>query len=105
MWHFLFLEKATDHACNDLILIDLASGLGRVLITSFIPVVLVFLGFRRRNSIGGDFFIWELKTLHEIHHNLLSFLLLLLRQSIHRDVVIRRFRCGIHAHLFDNQLV
>ena len=70
------LESATDHACNDLVVIDLASGLGRVLITSFIPVVLVFLGIRLRNSIGGDFFIWELKTLHEIHHNLFSFLLL-----------------------------
>ena len=102
---FLLLESATDHACNDLVLIDLASGLGRVLITSFIPVVLVFLGFRLRNSSGGDFFIWELKTLHEIHHNLLSFVLLLLRQSIHRDVVIRRFRCGLHSHFFDKQLV
>ena len=99
------LESATDYACNDLVLIDLASGLGRVLTTSFIPVVLVFLGFRLRNSIGGDFFVWELKTLHEIHHNLLFFALLLLRQSIHRDVVIRRFRCGLHSHLFDNQPV
>ena len=73
LWRFLLPESAIDHVCNDLVLIDLAAGLGRVFITSFIPVVLVFLGFRRRNAIGGDFFIWELKTLHEIHHNLLSF--------------------------------
>ena len=98
-------ESAIDHVCNDLVLIDLAAGLGRVLLTSFIPVVLTFLGFRLRNSVGSNFFIWELKTLHEIHQNLLSFFLLLLRQSIHRDVVIRRFRCGLHSHFFDNQLV
>lgn len=44
--------------------------------TNFIPIVLNFMGHRLRNRGGGGFFIGELETLHEIHHNLLSFLLL-----------------------------
>ena len=44
--------------------------------TNFIPIVLNFMRHRLRNCAGGSFFIGELKILHEIHHNLLSFLLL-----------------------------
>ena len=60
------------------------------------------MGYGLRNSAVGGFFIGEMEMLHEIHHNLLSFPLVLLRQSILRDVVIRRLRCGLHTHLLRN---
>jgi hypothetical protein len=61
---------------QDLALIDLATRFRRILMTSFIPIVLNFMRHRLRNCAGGGFFIGELETLHEIHYNLLSFLLL-----------------------------
>jgi hypothetical protein len=100
--HRLLPRSAIGYQTKDLALIDLATRFRRILITSFIPVVLDFMGYGLRNSAVGGFFIGEMEMLHEIHHNLLSFPLVLLRQSILRDVVIRRLRCGLHTHLLSN---
>ena len=100
--HRLLPRSAIGYQTKDLALIDLATRFRRILITSFIPVVLNFMGYGLRNSAVGGFFIWEMEILHEIHLNLLSFPLVLLRQSILRDVVIRRLWCGLHTHLLRN---
>ena len=57
---------------QDLALIDLATKFRRILMTSFIPIVLNFMGYRFIKCVGSSFFIRELETLHEIHLNLLS---------------------------------
>jgi hypothetical protein len=53
------INKRHLYSHKKLTLIDLAARLGRVLITSLIPIVLSLLGFRRRNSTGSGFFGWE----------------------------------------------
>ena len=94
------INKRHLYSHKKLTLIDLAARLGRVLITSFIPVVLDFMGYGLRNSAAGGFFIGEMEMLHEIHHNLLSLFPLLSRQLIDGDVEIRKLRCGLHPFLF-----
>ena len=72
----LLPRSAIGYQTKGLALIDLATRFRRILITNFISVVWNFVRYRLRDSAGGGFFIGELETLHEIHHNLLSFLLL-----------------------------
>ena len=72
----LLPRSAIGYQTKGLALIDLATRFRRILMTNFIPIVLNVMGHRLRNCAGSGFFIGELETLHEIHHNLLSFLLL-----------------------------
>lgn len=74
IWRFFIHKNAIAHEYNELVLIDLAAGLGRILFTSFVPIFLVFRWFRFRNSAGDFLFLWGLKPRHEIHRNLFFFL-------------------------------
>ena len=69
-------KSTVSYQYRDLAFIYLATRFCRILITYFIPTVLNFMGHGLRNFAASDFFIGELETLCEIHHNLLSFFLL-----------------------------
>jgi hypothetical protein len=56
--HRLLPRSAIGYQTKDLALIDLATRFRRILITSFIPVVLDFMGYGLRNSAVGGFFYW-----------------------------------------------